>query len=184
MQQHPRLTRAHFENALTPECLRVTRLIQLALMMGPFFMALTVFLIFTQGQNRLPSQDEIDMVNGLTVVHLAATVAALFLGFFMAIRIASPDRLPEMDGADADGLAVQCSLLQRSAIIIRLAIMEGAAFFGLSVCIIAATNGVLASDANYWINMLSTVLIVLVGIATFPTKERLVSWFEKTFEAV
>jgi Na+-transporting NADH:ubiquinone oxidoreductase subunit NqrB len=70
---------------------------------------------------------------------------------------------------------------QRSAIIARLAALEGSAFLGLAICTIGATNGILREYPYYWINVLPGAVLIIYGAATFPTKENLVNWFERAF---
>jgi hypothetical protein len=67
----------------------------------------------------------------------------------------------------------------RSAIIPRLALFEGAAFFGITVCILAMLNGVLDAEPAFWLNLGPLLVFTAFGMQTFPTKERLTSSFEE-----
>jgi len=59
------------------------------------------------------------------------------------------------------------------ALIVRLAMMESVALFGLTVCLIAITTGMLKSEPLYWLNLTTGAVLVGFLAATFPTTERL-----------
>jgi hypothetical protein len=182
MEYHGNLTRTSFESALTPNSLQVTRLIQLALMAGVLIYALCVVLIYLLNPDLRASAYEVDTVSTLTILHLAFLFGALGASQLLSMRIFSPKALSTRSSeVDSEVLAAMCVTQQRTAIIVRLAALEGAALFGLAVCTIGVINGTLRALPYYWINMLSAVVLLLYGVATFPTKDRLVSWFERSF---
>ncbi len=176
------LTRVSFEEALTSDNLKITRIIQLALIAASLIFALAVVLVFLQHQDLRATPAELDNLKTLTIAHLVLLIFTIIGGRFQSNRIFSPGSFstatPE---TDSRALAQRCVGLQRTAILIRLASLEGASFFGLAICMIGATNGALATEYQYWINLSSVILFLVFGIATFPTKERLADWFEKNF---
>jgi hypothetical protein len=71
----------------------------------------------------------------------------------------------------------------RTAIIVRIALLEGAAMLGNMICLIAAMNGILSFEPLYWCNAASTVALLVIGATTMPTRERVLGWFEERFQA-
>jgi hypothetical protein len=61
--------------------------------------------------------------------------------------------------------------LVRRVTIIRLALLEGAAFFGLAVVLIAKMTGVVAAAPVYWLNALSAVIFIGFVMFTLPTRD-------------
>lgn len=61
----------------------------------------------------------------------------------------------------------------QSGFIIRLALREGAALLGLTVCYVAALNGVLRVYPAYWVNLAPFVLFLGFLAAHWPTAKRL-----------
>jgi hypothetical protein len=177
MQQFVSVTQTTFEDALTPESLRATQIIHVGLMSGALIFTAAVFFLYATNVYPVATPAAIEAVSTLTFIHLACAVLAPFLGFFLAGRIFSPERWFEGFNTEERALAARCIVLQRTANIVRMAVMEGAVLFGLAVCTIAVTSGVLTQDGNYWVNLLSTAVLFFAGLATFPTKERLVAWF-------
>jgi hypothetical protein len=182
MAYRANLSRSSFEIALTPESLRTTQIIQSALMAGVVFYAVAALLIYTQNQDRAPSASELDTLQILTVVHLVFFGAAVVASMFLSKRLFSPQGMAQaLESKDARQVADRCVVQQRTAILVRLAVLEGAAFFGLSVCTIGAQSGGLRESPAYWINLVSGVGFLFSASATFPTRERLVNWFEAAF---
>jgi hypothetical protein len=131
-----------------------------------------------------PGEASLDSVRTLTFVHLAFLMANVGFSLFYAQKLFSPEAMKDAFTLETPDAVIQrCILQQRTTVIMRLALMEGSALFGLAVCMIGATNGVLRAVPEYWINLLSPFLLIGFGIATFPTKERLVDWFAERFLA-
>lgn len=60
----------------------------------------------------------------------------------------------------------------RAAQVLRMALLEGPALFGGVVCFLAATGGLLREHPVIWLNALTTLVLVVVTAATFPTETR------------
>ncbi len=177
-----RISRGDFENALTPDALRTTQMVQFALMAGPLFFALVVFLNYSRGLYGAPHESDIAFIETLSIVTMVLTAIAFAIGQLLFNRTFSPNRiLVDSNSTPSEAIAAQCVSLQRTAILIRFATMEGAAFFGLVVSIVAVTTGVLSAVPVYWINLLPAAVLLLFGLATFPSRDRLATWFEKRF---
>ena len=182
MSAHQTITRAQFEEALTPAALQMTQIIQGSLMAGPLVALVVVAAVGLSNQPHASAPGPLETVRTLTVAHAIVTVLAylgapfLYLRTFAAARLYNSriDEPPEM-------LAARCVLLQRSAIILRLAVLEAAAFMGVAVCLIGIMNGVFAVQPLFWINLISPVLLLAYSSFTFPSRERLISWFEQRF---
>jgi hypothetical protein len=175
----PPLTRTHFEAALTPGLLRTMAIMQTALVFGPLLYVIPVFVVFSGRSVIPPGPDEFLLVNILSLLHGAALLTAGSVGSFFFQRMFSSDRLMAIPDANPETLASMAAGMLRSAMILRLALFEGAAFFGITVCILAMINGVLDAEPAYWLNLASLAIFAAFGILTFPTKERLMIWFEE-----
>jgi hypothetical protein len=174
------LTRSSFENALTPQAVMVTRIIQFALTNSVLiFMAMVLFLYYQNFDAPSKSAGDETMLI-LTIVHLALFAALAMVSTILRGRLFSPQALGESDStAQSNELAARFVLQQRTAIIAGLAPLEGAGFFGLAVCAIGAVNGTLQAVPYYWVNLVSAVALLVFGVVTFPTKENLTDWFER-----
>ncbi len=61
----------------------------------------------------------------------------------------------------------------RTAFIVRGAILEAAAFLGLSACLLAIYTGWLQQQPLYWVNFLPAATFVAFTAATVPSRERI-----------
>jgi hypothetical protein len=183
MDLRGRLSRTTFEATLTPAHIMTSQILQGALMMGAVMFLFGVLFMYSRGPLVAPGEAEFDTVRTLTFVHLAFLVVNVGVSIFLAQKLFSPEAMAEVLTGMDDPLAIaqRCAQQQRTAMIVRMALLEGSTFFGLAICMIGSTNGVLAAASEYWINLLSLFLLVGFGIATFPTKERLAEWFEERF---
>ena len=165
------MTRTEFEQALTPEHVKTLRTIQRGLMTGPVLFAALVIFHSTQ-DHEFAGATAVAKAMLLSVIHIVLLLVALPLSWFLPNRVFSPAKL-------AGAPATQWAARQQTAILTRFFILELPVIFGLVVCIMAVFDGVLPRQGIYWLNLVSLAILLIVGIATLPTKERLVAWFKR-----
>jgi small-conductance mechanosensitive channel len=134
-----------------------------------FFVVLFLFLQSFSDPSTPTGPEPEHYVMMLTMLHFAvlavAYLAATFVYRSMLARAYSPEqRLVSPE-------AVLSSM--RLAGIVRLAIMEWAAFFGLVVLVVATQQWVLQHSPEYWVNLISTIVMFGFVFLTFPTRARL-----------
>ncbi len=162
--------------------MNIARIIQLAIMAGVGAFAFIVGLVWVREGELLVDASAIELMDILTIVNLILTATLFPLALFISNRIFSPENQALAAGEQGEeSIATRCVGIQRSGLVVRLAMMEGPAIFGLVVCLIATLDGVLQSNPQYWANLLGTAILLLYGGATLPSKERLLAWFERRF---
>jgi hypothetical protein len=175
-----------FEAALTSTEVRVSQIIQGALASGIALFLTIVVLMYVLMDGAAPTaQENLRVVNLLSLVHIGLAVALygvsqrLYDAQFAEPRLSQRlgMEMRDMQGRVIDDPAQKCLYLMRSAMIIRLACYEGAALFGLVVCLLAVVTGVLHAYPLYWLNALTSVLVLGHLITTLPTADRLKSVF-------
>jgi len=165
------MTRTEFEQALTPEAVRTLRMIQIGFMSGPTIFALLIAVLAARSHpSATPSP--IASILTLSYAHLAVALGGIVASLTVPNSVFSKEKL---EGKSA-GEWVQA---QQTAWIMRLGFLEGPALFGLVVCIQAVFAGVLPRYGIYWLNLGSLAVLLVVGVATLPTRERLIGWFER-----
>lgn len=164
------MTRTEFEQALTPEHVKTLQAVQFGLVMGPLLFAVVIGVIAIQP--RPPVEGGEALVRILSLAHLIVFLTCLGAGRFLPEQVFSPQRL-------ASAPAAEWVKAQQTALILRLGLIEAPSLLGLVACLVAVFDGVLPAKPVYFANLVSLVVLVVVGIRTFPTKERLVAWFER-----
>lgn len=170
------VTRTQFEQALTPDHMRTVRRVHLGFMMGPCLFAALVGFLAMERHPENPGEDSIAVTRTLSLVHLGVAVCALAASRIVPNRIFSAETL-------AGAPAAEWVRRQQTAAHVRLGLVEGAALLGLVTCLIAVESGVLPEHPVYWLNLGSLVALQVVGMATFPNRDRWVDWFERRTRA-
>ena len=136
-----------------------------------------------------PAEDA-GIIGLLSLVHLAMALSLWPLAFFLHARMLSagassatpngpgPDDAPTRHARSGNARGARLGAI-RGATLIRLAMLEGAALFGLVICLLGTLEGVLRTEPKYWLNALSAVLFLAFVVATFPTRERVESQLEE-----
>lgn len=112
-----------------------------------------------------PSYGEVSLVSLLSLVHVLLAVSLYGAAFMLyRKRVSTPPPAP----ATAD----TCLGIIRAASLLRLALLEAPALFGVVICIIASQRGVLHAEPLTWLNLASSAAFFIVLILTFPTRDR------------
>jgi len=171
-------TRTDLEKALTPEQLRVTKIIRIALMLGiTLFYALVLLPYFLVNPERFNLSD-VFLMNTLSLVHGVFTLIATAAAFFLSKMILRRERL---SNGTPEKVALQAVALHRVSSLLLMAPIEGAAFFGAVVCMVGIQNKLMQFMPIYLLNSASAVLLIVVGLITFPTRERVLGTLESAF---
>lgn len=187
MQSLSEVSLVEFREALTPTSVRTSQIIHVALGAGVLVFFSCVLFIYSHQPIVQPDESEVSFVNVLTLVHLVFAMAAIFAGKLLAHQQFSESNLQQAVSRDftdkqgeitANTSAEKCVLVIRTASILRLATLEGAAFFGLTVTMVAVMNGVLPADPVYFCNLASVIIVLAYIATTFPTADRFESIFQ------
>jgi len=175
MANPPILTRMYLEKALTPEYLRILAVIRIAIIIGAAFFLLVVFFIYSIRTPDSFNNPDPDILDILSIVHAVFAISSLGAAFFISRRMLRKERLI---GEKPEHLASQALSLYRISSLLLVVPIEGAAFFGIALCLNGVMNGTMALYPIYWLNALTTGLLILIGYVTFPTRERVLAALE------
>ncbi len=166
-----------FEKAVTPGQLRLMRIIQIMQILTPLGFLGVIFLEFTA---RGKSTVSFEMIETLSFFHVLATAIAVLVSNSLYRSYLKRDihqfikNNAIMQRDNSTDLADGYLYLIRSAMIFRFTILEGAAFFGLVILYFASKEGILQSHPQYWVNLLSTGVVIIAVIMNFVTTKRMV----------
>lgn len=168
------ISRSEFERSLSHQKLLPLKIIYGALLSGILLFAAVIlyFLI-----NASPEQsDRQDILLLLTGIH-----GVIALTTYSAAPIIFRNRLSVTQGPDHESTIDSIFEVIVSAYIIRLALYEGTAVFGLVICLLVTVWGTFPSNPEFLLNGLTAVLFLLVTAMTFPTQGRLGRLFSQYF---
>ncbi len=180
------LSSAQFEAVLTGANVRQMQIVQAALGMGVFTFGIVIAVLYTTVE-AVPTREDIEWIQKLTLVHLlilsggAAMANILFRSLFSERQLAAAAERKVRDrrGQVLTDPASKALAHVRSAIILRLAVLEAPALFGLVICLLTVTSGVAAVVPIYLLNALSAAGFIVYVATTFPNKDRLSGIFNE-----
>ncbi|MBL7960963.1 hypothetical protein JNL27_12070 [bacterium] len=178
------VTLSEFQTALTPQNIRMIQIIQGAIGLGVvMFMGVVLFVYSSQTMNvdaRI-TNDDYDLINILTLAHIMVaagvyTVARVVFNLLLSssvLRNGVTKVMKDGQGRIIENPAEKILVIIRSAMIVRLAMIEAPAIFGLVICLIATFNGTILETPSIWLNAITACILIGFIILTFPNKERL-----------
>lgn len=166
-----------FDAALRPR-LKAYQLMHVASAAGVFVFAAVVGLpsLLSAGQARQAGPEDIRLALILSAFHAAFLVGVLAFGssvskLLLRPRAHGPDE--PSDGAELWVARIGGSMM------VRLALLEGAAMFGLVTLFIGVLNGAALQQPRLGLNAVSAGVMIAYAAQNFPTAERFRSIFRE-----
>jgi hypothetical protein len=182
MTTNVHLTRTDLERALTPEQLKITMLIRVALMLSISIFYAVIYLLYAMRTAESANSPDTTMLNLLSVVHAVFAFTTVGVAFFLSNLQLRKERLLSLPSQPTpEQFANQAVSLHRVSSLLLMAPIQGAAFFGAAICIIGVQSGAMELNPMYWLNATSGGIMLLVGMLTFPTRERVLETLEAAF---
>ena len=176
-----------FRESLKPKDIRSIQVIYFAIAMGVLSFMFIIYVIYLKQGVVEPNDEILSVLNIMTWFNLLVTFSMIFIGKFVSDRQYSKTNLEKAVYKKFPGQilrnvnftpAQKCFAVIRTASILRLATLEGPAFFGLVTLILWVFNGEVHNAPIYLVNILSTVPLFAYVIVNFPNKEKLVEIFQ------
>lgn len=163
-----RLTVADIHLSLSGAYIKSLQVFHFAFAMGVLAFFFVVLFAYLQNP-AAPNAGDTSLMDLLTFAHLVYALVAYGGSVLVHRTIVSR--------ALADGVrmysAERALAGLRTASVVRLAIMEAVAFFGLVALFLSIQTGTLQANPFYWVNLFSTVVLFAFVGWSFPSRERL-----------
>lgn len=171
-------TRSEFEQSLTQQKLLPVQIIYGSLTMSILLFALVVFVLLSGTPAQDPAGTDIIML--LSVVHGLMMLTV----YSVAPLIFKKQLVGATSSPSPSGPKVLSAITGKiiTAYIIRLAMYEGVAIFGLVVCLLTVQWGHYPFHAEFLYNGLSSFFFLVMAITTFPTRDRLGNTFSRYYQ--
>jgi len=175
-----------FRKLLTPRNLKEIQIIYFALGFG--VVIFTIVLIFTYNLiTQFVSDTDDTLIFILTLLHLVLLFAVIPLSKVLFTKVLKSESFfkilaPYVEKQSEDSVDRSTWSLWyriRLAHIIRLAVFESIAVFGLVICTLATFSGILQAYPLYWINLVSSLLFIVFLMNNFPTVDKLERFFRE-----
>lgn len=190
MSEDIQLSMEKFSKQLSQNQVLVFQVMSLAMGAGILVFLLIVLHVYFFNLTDTEPQEPPDssVLKILTVVHILEAGIAYIVGFILYRHVVSRRRLlkhailPLSRGMNQRGsLEGNCAAAMFSGTVLRLAMYEGTALFGLVICLTGSLDGTLQHYPLYWLNLFSLVFMILFILITFPTRQKLEDIFRARF---
>jgi hypothetical protein len=177
------VTLDEMKKALSVEAVRVFQIIYIAIFFGvTVFLGLVLCMYRSGSPFPSPADDALRQTNLFSLIHAGIFAAGLFISRFLYDMTLKPARtgaiMVDRRNEGLSGAAKYVAVI-RTAMIIRLALLEAPVFFGLVTLYMSSVNGVLYHKGVYWANLVSYIYLAYFIFTDFPTPEKLLEVFKK-----
>lgn len=164
-----------FSRQIMPEWLRPIRIIFLALNGGVIFFNLICLVLYFNNSGYSGEAENVDLV------YLFLIVEAVFIAFLYLPFKIIPERMARRETAFDPTIppAQNVINLYISYMIIKVALLEGAALFGSVVFFTGVTNYTIYKEPITWLSIIPTFILIVYSIFNFPTVERITLFYDK-----
>jgi hypothetical protein len=151
------------------------RIISLSFVGGVvMFLAITVLFYFMEKPETLNEVALTSIASTLTIVTFAYLIVAIPLSVLLFKKTLKTHK--------RDNPTVLIGNI-RSAMLVRLAILEGGALLALVTILLAVMDGYIYASPIVWINLVPVAYFALHVFANFPTVDRIAGIYSSYFEA-
>lgn len=168
------ISRHEFERSISPEKLRPLQIVYAALASGVVAFAAVIGLLTEGSQPQFSGDTEVLLL--LSGIHALMAAAMYAVAPFVFRGL-----LTNIDSIAGTDLATVLIGKIMTAHIVRLAMYEGVAMFGLVICLLTVMSGAAPSHPELLLNGISTAIFLILTAATFPTIDRIGNIFSSHF---
>jgi hypothetical protein len=158
-------------DALAEGNAQTLRTIAFAMGMGIVLLAAVSVFLYARSDAPAPSPQTLKFINMMTILSMAASVAAIFVSEIVWRRM--------LAGATAADVNARTQL----AFIVRAALREGAALAGTVTFFLACQDGVLRAYPAYWVDLVPAALFWSFLYLHWPSLENLKAELEQHLPA-
>lgn len=186
MTQLKNLTYEDFRKVLSPQHLKELQIIYFALGFGIFIFTVILFFIYNTISSMVASTDDSQILM-LSIIHFVLLITCFPLSKYLFENITKGKWISkfvsqnpgERENAAPEEPAKTFWDRLRTAHIIRLALFEGVALFGLVICLLAMFDGVMQIYPAYWVNLTSSFVFGMILVYNFPSVEKMETFFRE-----
>ncbi len=177
MKYSTTISRSEFERSLPDHRVRTLQIVYGALVSGVLLFSIAIAFVLTETHQE-PSEGTgilllLSGVHGIMAMTIY-TVAPLIFRKQLTLQ-------NERDNLSSEDLASVITGRIITAQIIRMAMYEGTAIYGLVICLLSIVWGHAPTHPEFLLNGVTAALFAAIAATSFPTRQRLVDLFAHHF---
>ena len=184
MEKFKSLSRYDIEQVLTPEQVRITQIISLAIFAGTVLFFIPIFVMNSAKPEPLSPMETSDMLqNIIYAVVIFAVLVYTIIYFFQSIFMTPNAIRNKFESAgfvkDSTEAALHLVTMDRQFRIIQLALLEGVSLFALVGIFLELAQSEYQLSGDIWLLTLPVFIFAIYLFFNFPTKENILNRIEK-----
>lgn len=186
MEEFQSTGRMDIENSLSKEHLRISRIISITMVIGVLFLFFIILYFYSASENQvdtLPKTDDVAFFsNIILIITIVDYIIFLIFPRFFLTRKNIQNRLVQLafdkNNKKTENPVIKLIIFDRIYMIIRLAMLEGVALFGMVVLYLSVTNGELFFRPLLWLWVIPGIILVFFIFQNYLFKESYVDRIE------
>lgn len=187
MQDYQPVSRQEIERGLSPEHVKIMRLISLALIAGPLiFLSMILYFYAQSAVSERPTMDFEFITTYIYVIIFITIISYTAVFVIFPKRFLKPESIKKkMTGftllhrdKTQDDKTIRLIIFDRVFMIFRLAPLEVVSLFGMMALFLSVTNGLLHEHAELWLLILPWLFQTYFTLAQYISKDKMIDRLE------
>ncbi len=188
MEENVNLNRSELESILPIQEVRISQIINMAMMVGVIIFSLIIFYMHSlTSSDEFYYDSETNISPLLSKIFIFIALINYSLLYIIPKFVFSPQVIKNKLSASVisnQGETLTDSIskliyLNRTYMLIQIAILEGVALFGLVILFISIQEGLIYTNSYYWLLFTPTIIMIIYIIKNFPTKQKIAQQIEE-----
>lgn len=158
---------------ISNEKLKPLKIITIALCMGVIFFFMVTMIVYSSSYGSDSENGDVKVLEILlpvmAMISISMYTVVIFLGDKILAGIMKTNKLTSTEISNPDSKALITTIT--SFTIVRLAMFEGPAFFGIVILLMSSLWGVLNSNPVLWVGVVPMLIMLFYAAKIFPTNE-------------
>ena len=140
-----------------------------------FFFAICLFLYFSGDSSIRPDESDTVLNDYLVLGSLVLTAVMIVVSRIVSNNVFNKDSEAMTSFLNERASPVKGAIqVVTTSYIIKFAMLEGAALFGLVSLMLSVLNDAIDYNGFYWLSIIPMLVMNIIFILTFPTRERVI----------
>ncbi len=188
MKEYLSITKYDIEKKLSNELLRISRIISSAMVVGPTLFLFFIIFLYLKSDSLAGDEYNALDINIFSTIVLVIAILNYTAFFIFPIFYLKPknvlnrlSQIADQSRNKIDDPVIKLILFDRIYMIIRLAILEGVALFGMVILFQAVSGGQINENPNLWLWIIPIIVLGIFVLNNYISKDKYIERIENQF---
>jgi hypothetical protein len=182
MEEYQNISKTDIEDTLSGDILKINRIVFSALLIGPFLFLLIVIYLYQQKEAASPDLQSAELIEIMIIIFFILAVSIYsFVLLFPKIFLRKENTLKILSSQalllEKQGIkepVLNLIGVDRTLMIIRLAMMEGVTLFALVILMLSVLNNTIYVNEAYWLLVIPWLIQFIFTLNNYFSKDKAV----------